>query len=167
MWTSHLTQLNEKALLKAIEIEGWPQALRRQSVFARFYCSCSLSLHLAVTWKDELKRATRWLKSPKRSCWPSLSLSSADEEEGLWQKLNDKGSLEFSLCNISAWQGSVKWQDVSPSLWKVGVMAWSRQLTCLRFLMLPDNRSPFPSSMLILLRFTWCWWENIFCLWEP
>ena len=71
MRTSHLTQLNEKALLKAIEIEGWPQALRRQSVFARFYCSCSLSLHLAATWMDELKRATRWLKSPKRSCWPS------------------------------------------------------------------------------------------------
>ena len=71
MRTSHLTELNEKALLKAIEIEGWPQALCRQSVFARFYCSCSLSLHLAATWMDERKRATRWLKSPKRSCWPS------------------------------------------------------------------------------------------------
>ena len=48
MRTSHLTQLNEKALLKAIEIEGWPQALCRQSVFARFYCSCSLSLSLLL-----------------------------------------------------------------------------------------------------------------------
>ena len=116
MRTSHLTQLNEKALLKAIEIEGWPQALRRQSVFARFYCSLSLSLLLSCCYLDGWTQARNQMtQESQKELLAFPSLSSADEEEGLWQKLNDKGILEFSLCNTSAWQGSVKWQGVSPS----------------------------------------------------